>query len=447
MRLTPVGEISSGAGPVVGPDGTVYIGNLYGQVLAFHPNGAPYWGRQLPAGQWVTGSPVVGADGSVYVVAETRFLIQGTTSEYRYESTLHKFTSSGGWLSQAPVPRRWGGTRYSSRGDANAHPNIWRFNGSEAIIVPAVYGIPAYTSLRLIAFSTSGAVLGDSLVWTPTAGTVTGGGSWGDFLDDLLNLLPSLGFRAHSTNGCTDFSICLPDDTGWPLPGVAVWQKGKGDTPTVMVSNGLQDTVGYAFDPAHGFTELFRVRDAKRSLASAPTVLPDGHTVVAATDNNGKSLTGRLTFAGPNFTPWADTIRYDGAVAAAPTRLADGRLIAIERPGGLMEFHGNTLAAQIELAGESIASAAASCNYVYVASAGAFTTFNAKTLAQVATVPWFGGGRSSPAIGPSGHVYAVASNTMFVFPPPPRPALSFVGTTCDTSTSGNFGVGGLLVGH
>ena len=52
-----------------------------------------------------------------------------------------------------------------------------------------------------------------------------------------------------------------------------------------MVSNGLQDTVGYIFDPAHGFTETFRVRDAKRVLASAPMVLPDGHTVVGTSDN------------------------------------------------------------------------------------------------------------------------------------------------------------------
>ena len=39
----------------------------------------------------------------------------------------------------------------------------------------------------------------------------------------------------------------------------------------------------------------------------------------------------------------------------------------------------------------------------------------------VASVPWVGGGLHSPAIGPQGHVYAVAANTLYVLPPPWRP--------------------------
>lgn len=169
-----------------------------------------------------------------------------------------------------------------------------------------------------------------------------------------------------------------------------------------MVSNGLQDTVGYSFFPGPGFTERFLVHDDKRSLASAPVVLPDGHTVLAATDVADKHETGRLSFAGPNFAPLADLTGVLGAITAAPTRLADGRLVVIERFGGHISVFsgGNGTTTQIRLhpfTGSSIASAAASCNYLYVASAGEFTTFDAKNLAQVATVPWYGGGRSSPA--------------------------------------------------
>ena len=196
---------------------------------------APYWSRQLPAGQWVTASPVVGADGSVYVVAETRFLIEGSNSDYRYESTLHKFSPTGDWLYQAPFPQRWGNTRYSSRGDANAAPNIWRSNGTEAIIVPAVYGMPVYTSLRLIAFSSSGAVLGDSMVWELPSGDVTSTGT--GFFESILDALPA--FSGVGSPPCTDYSVCLPADIGWPLPGVAIGQSRRGDTPTVMVSNGF----------------------------------------------------------------------------------------------------------------------------------------------------------------------------------------------------------------
>jgi hypothetical protein len=37
---------------------------------------------------------------------------------------------------------------------------------------------------------------------------------------------------------------------------------------------------------------------------------------------------------------------------------------------------------------------------------------------RVQTFDWVGGGTSPPAIGPRGHVYAIASNILFVFPPP-----------------------------
>lgn len=435
LRAVTVGPLASGAAPVVGPDGTVYIGNLNGQVLAFHPDGTPAWTRQLPAGQWVTSSPVVGTDGAVYVVAETRFLVDGASSLYRYESTLHKFSSSGGWLYQAPFPQRWGNTKYNSRGDANAPPNIWRSNGVEAIIVPAVYGTPAYTSLRLIAFASSGAVLGDSLVSEPTPGTVSGEATW----QDLLDLLPPWGFDAPSQPlSCTDFSVCLPDDTTWPLSNVAIWQSNKGEEPTVVVSDARQDVVGYTFEPTQGFTERFRVHDSNRVASSGPLILPDGHTVVAASGEKSN----RLAFAGPNFTPMADSTGSLGVVAAVPTRLPNGRLIAVERKGGLAAFSGgNLLSNHVDLVGESIAAAASSCNLVYVATAGALTTLNISTLQPVSTLKWHGGGRSSPVISSTGYVYAAAAtggdatNFMFVFPPLSPPATSFHGTPCEATTT------------
>ncbi|WP_143756844.1 hypothetical protein [Caballeronia glebae] len=142
------------------------------------------------------------------------------------------------------------------------------------IVVPAVYGIPAYTALRLVAFATSGAVLGDTLGSEPSPGTVTGGASW----QDLLGLLPPYGFHGTSVTVCTDTSVCLPDDTTWPLSNVAIWQSDKGETPTVMISDAMQDLVGFTFDPAQGSTERFRVHDTSRFASSGPLIMPDGRT-------------------------------------------------------------------------------------------------------------------------------------------------------------------------
>ena len=55
---------------------------------------------------------------------------------------------------------------------------------------------------------------------------------------------------------CTDFSVCLPDGTGPPTPGVAVRQDRNGRAAFLVVSDGMRDTVGYTFDPAGGFQEF-----------------------------------------------------------------------------------------------------------------------------------------------------------------------------------------------
>jgi hypothetical protein len=73
---------------------------------------------------------------------------------------------------------------------------------------------------------------------------------------------------------------------------------------------------------------------------------------------------------------------------------------------------------EVEGAGPSIASAAASLSHLFVSGEDGFVTYDANSLNEVARFDWVGGGRHPPAIGPKGHVYAIASNILFVFPPP-----------------------------
>jgi hypothetical protein len=44
-------------------------------------------------------------------------------------------------------------------------------------------------------------------------------------------------------------------------------------------------------------------------------------------------------------------------------------------------------------------------------------TFDKMTMKKVAEFGWAGGGVSQPVIGPQGHVYAIAQDTLYVFPP------------------------------
>jgi outer membrane protein assembly factor BamB len=43
-----IGTFAPNANPVIGPDGTVYIGNEQGKLMAFHADGTPWWSRDIP---------------------------------------------------------------------------------------------------------------------------------------------------------------------------------------------------------------------------------------------------------------------------------------------------------------------------------------------------------------------------------------------------------------
>ena len=54
-----IGSFATGAGPVVSADGTVYLGNEQGEVIALHADGSPYWRRGISPGESIVASPVI----------------------------------------------------------------------------------------------------------------------------------------------------------------------------------------------------------------------------------------------------------------------------------------------------------------------------------------------------------------------------------------------------
>jgi hypothetical protein len=210
----------------------------------------------------------------------------------------------------------------------------------------------------------------------------------------------------------------LPDDTVVPQPGVATFTYATGGTQWILVSDGFQDLVGYTFSGTR-FNEVFRVHDDARLLTTPPMVLPNGHTIIGARriGRSTRRFVGEVVFAGPNGSPPPAITSQQMLLSAAPTRLKDGRIVFLRTTGGVAVLQGATLTTT-NYVGESIASAAASRTHVFVSTAGAFLTYDTNSMAEMARFSWVGGGLSPPAIGPQGHVYAIASNILFVFPPP-----------------------------
>lgn len=289
--------------------------------------------------------------------------MEGPAGEVVYDSMLQKFTKTGDPVFGVQFPEHQA-LPGASHGDANAAPNILRINGEDIVLALALY----WTDWHLVAFSsTNGQVLADTVIVHHTGGEVIQapfcagcGGFWHDLLcgGAIGFCVPSEPFH------CTDFSMCLPDDSG-PRPGIAVWQDPhpQGSLPTVVVSDGNQDTVGYVFDPVQGFTESFRVHDGDSKGTSPPMVLADGHSAVGKTRDDR----GVVTLARPNPLPQGQlgTGRIL-AVDATPTQLADGRVVVVERHRNnarmsvLSRAVNQSTSTENRLMGDSMASAAAS---------------------------------------------------------------------------------------
>jgi hypothetical protein len=419
--INGVGSFAPGVGPVTAADGTVYIGNEQGTLLAFTADGSPAWSR--PIGDRIVASAVVGADGSIYVVSTS----QSTVRDHRveppktttlYKAFLSRLNNTGAVLWTRPFPDHSYQILSSNGARTTAFPNIVTNNGVETVIVPAVYATPSGQDFRLIAFTTGGAVAFDQKV-SFMAHEIVGGTDpslpqWAKFnCTPELSCWYPIGYSEDELPLPTYPVDRLPFKPNVPLPGVAVFTFAGGGLPWVLVSDHFFDLVGYTFDPGIGFNEIFRRKNGEKVLTSPPAALPDGHTFVG-------DLSGKVLVAGPNGGKLPEA-KLEGAVYGSPTRTADGRLIVTglgTRKGYVSVLKDGQVLSTTPLIGQTIAAAAASRTHVFVSTASSFFTFDAGTMQQVHEVSLPGGGLAAPAIGPAGHVYTVASNILFVYPPP-----------------------------
>ena len=435
--IIDIGTFAPGAGPVVAPDGTVYLANEQGKLMSFKPDGTPGWSRTIAAGQRIVASPAIGSDGSVYVIGVSVYRDhRGGKTVNRVNSALHVFNSTGGYLGQTIFPDHNGG------GGTTASPNLWRFNGTELLIVPAVYRreVGAGIDIRLLAFSSGALVLDQRattiipeivttdepspLCWVPILGT------------GVCLLMDATGFPASDGRQSRDASVP-------PFPPVGIYTNPLGGTPFILVSDHFQDLVGFTLSGG-AFLEAFRVHDGNRFMRSAPAILPDRHAIIGTEDLDSDTYTGTggggVVFSGPNMNKLAPVTGLQ-AIWATPTRLADGRTALIQRTQ-MVVLDGRNVVKKLPLAGYSNASAAASRTHLFVSATDAIQTFDPASLTELSRMPWSDGGQSQPVISPLGYVYAVASDALYVFPPslkqlPPNRVVPQTGVTVVSTDTAN----------
>src|SRR5215468_9763884 len=185
QQTVPLGTLAPGAGPVIGPTGTLYVGNMHGKVLAFQPDGTPAWTKLLPLGDPFLASPVVDAEGFVYVASSRKD--QGRTKEgtfTHYEAGLLKLSGDTGdiaWIAPFPGIATGRAARITGGPVAAAPPSIWRSGSIEVVVIPVTYNYASGVELRLLAFAPqNGALLGNTVV---SSKRLEVSGSWFDDLD------------------------------------------------------------------------------------------------------------------------------------------------------------------------------------------------------------------------------------------------------------------------
>jgi hypothetical protein len=419
--IIDIGTIAPGAGPVVAPDGTVYLGNEQGKLMSFKPDGTPGWSRTIAAGQRIVASPAIGSDGAIYVVGVSIYRDhRGGKSVTRADGALHTFNSTGGYFGQTAFPEH-----NDSGGGTTASPNIWRFNGAEYVIVPAVYG----ADVRLLAFPTTGGPFLDQHA-IKVVPEIVGGWDW-DFTS---------GFPA--SDGKSPRNV---KDRARGFPPVGIYTNPLGGTPFILVSDNYHDLVGFTLSGG-SFLEAFRVHDEDIFMGSAPAILPDRHAIIGIQGLERRGVdgphgidSGGVVFAGPNMNKLAPVTGLQ-PIYATPTRLPDGRTALIGR-NEMAVLDGRNVAKRIPLFPYTSASAAASRTHLFVSTKDAIHTFDPASLQELSRMPWSDGGRSQPVISPLGYVYAVASDALYVFPPanqlPPSRVVPQTGATAvstDTAT-------------
>lgn len=371
ISVPNIGTFANGAGPVITLDGMVVIGNQQGRLMAFSETGAPVWNVALSGGEPIVASALI-SENAIYVVGAT------TTN-----AALYKFGFNGAEIFRAPFPQRRNRTIVTTAPNltfsATADNSPW----SPLIVLPTVYTDGRVAETRLLLFRESVLVIDQQIdIVVPQA---TGGSG--------LNTIPSPPIAELEK----------------PLPMAASITDPATNLPVVVVADGFQTLVGYQVLGV-GLREIFRYKDTKklRAFNVTPTLTLGPTFALFATTSGTGFLTGSLDRSQEYKIPDRFSDTPHTLIPSALLSIRRDRL-QIDNPNGFRS---------VAIPGLSIAPIAASLNYFYVSSEYAFTTYRTYQYAEVSRFDWVGGGRNPPVIGPKGHVYAMASNILFIFPAP-----------------------------
>lgn len=393
------------ASPVIGNDGSIYIGNLSGELLAVSPTGSIRWKKLLDRRECIiTGSPAVDRNGNIYAITTSRAKVRdhrGGRTVYSYEahSKLHSLTPEGQlrWTFNFPLSEN----PHITNGYTLTSPKIW--NAQEPLIfIPASF-TKIVSRMELLVIDQNGRIVGNSFVSDyPTPPIVTSGGvTIGGIFSSIWDFLNGMEFEPSGG------SPTLQQQFGWADPSIAIADFGPFSTrPVILVDDNYKQLSAFRWQNRQ-LQPLWNKRSSNSRSRASPAIFLS--SMVAAGQQDGTLAFYDLLTGVELLKPW---YKAKKAIQSPPASfisqiyvVAGTHVIALDASGRLLrdfEMSEHSL-------GAALGSPAISGNRVYVnAQEGLFSfSLNLEDFDKNTLIT---GGLSSPAIGDDGTVYVIDRN-------------------------------------
>ena len=381
--------------PVIGPDGTIYVGNLEGQLIAVNPDGTIKF--RFEAGAPILGAPAVADNGNIYFL-NTQLFPDATFPDNKLRSAIGLVSPTGAQLQMRKVP---------AQGFTTGSPKLFTINGAPFLALHVRTRFDGSPPARQSAVLVYDEQLNPPARLDIGCGSLVVVGEGPDIFGPIVDF-----FKKLADLNEFDKSFELPHDPlntafGDLQPSVAVAHRpdlGPPEEPFIVVVNRMCATVS-TFRWRH--PDLVRVwenhltKDDEPAALSSPAVLNDASVVVVG------RLDGRVVAfdLATGEQRWLSD-DLGGPVLATPASVA--KLIYVADSGTIHALNAVTGARvhESELNGLRGGSPAVSANHVHLQTHSEITTFSLDFSSRGHDDDGFGG-TSSPAIGKDGTVYAI----------------------------------------
>jgi hypothetical protein len=408
-----IGE-SGTRSPVIGPDGTIFVGNGGGELIAIQPTGYARWRITIGGPSLGVQTPAVADDGVIYCVCTPPPTVTDhrTSGERGLPSFVVAVLPDGTVRWRVPI-RSLPDLSGSTHGVFLGAPRIVSGPQGVARIVfvlryelmvqyPEIGGVgPSFVLALAIVDERGRFLLFNRYEEQKLFVDAHGGGGFGDIFGASLGDEPEHGL-VKGAQPCLDTPV--------------VFGSFPAREPWTIVTHGQRGLYKFSWSEAEGALtrapELFPLAKSYPAPAAFPNGLMTGGSVNSATLIDPETLTQHV----PQATSLGGRSTVAGGLRQMYFVVRSGTLLAVDSNGSIWKRR--------NLRGGSVAFPAVSANHVHVATTEGLETFSLD-LEPVAFRKNGLAGYSSPAIGPDGTVYMIGGQRLFaVFdantPPFPR---------------------------